>query len=133
MALQFYSNENFPIAMVNLLRSEGHDVLTSYEAGQANQGIPDDVVLQYATATGRILITENRQDFIDLHRTAPNHAGMIIFKHDRDYAGKVKAIIDFLNEDSRTLENRLLRVMKQNIKAVGQIFFVQEYGRNGED
>jgi predicted nuclease of predicted toxin-antitoxin system len=130
MALQFYSNENFPIAMVNLLRSEGHDVLTSYEAGQANQGIPDDVVLQYATATGRILITENRQDFIDLHRTTPNHAGMIIFKHDRDYAGKVKAIIDFLDEDSRTLENRLLRVMKQNIKAVGQIFFVQEYGKS---
>jgi predicted nuclease of predicted toxin-antitoxin system len=130
MVLQFYSNENFPIAMVNLLRSEGHDVLTSYEAGQANQGIPDDVVLQYATATGRILITENRQDFIDLHRTTPNHAGMIIFKHDRDYAGKVKAIIDFLDEDSRTLENRLLRVMKQNIKAVGQIFFVQEYGKS---
>jgi hypothetical protein len=45
MALQFYSNENFPITMVNLLRSEGHDVLTSYEAGQANQGIPDDVAL----------------------------------------------------------------------------------------
>jgi predicted nuclease of predicted toxin-antitoxin system len=130
MALQFYSNENFPIAMVNLLRSKGNDVLTSYEAGQANQGIPDDVVLQYATATGRILITENRQDFIDLHRPTPNHAGMIIFKHDRDYAGKVKAIIDFLDEDSRTLQNRLLRVMKQNIKAVGQIFFVQEYGKS---
>ena len=130
MALQFYSNENFPIAMVNLLRAEGHDVLTSYEAGQANQGIPDDVVLQYATAIGRILITENRQDFIDLHRTAPNHAGIIIFKHDRDYAGKVKAIIDFLDKDSRTLENRLLRVMKQNIKAVGQIFFVQEYSKS---
>ncbi|AVH65135.1 DUF5615 family PIN-like protein [Nostoc sp. 'Peltigera membranacea cyanobiont' N6] len=130
MALQFYSNENFPIAIVNLLRSKGHDVLTYYEAGQANQGIPDDVVLQYATATGRILITENRQDFIDLHRTVPNHAGMIIFKHDRDYAGKVKAIIDFFDEDSRTLENRLLRVMKQNIKVVGQIFFVQEYGKS---
>jgi predicted nuclease of predicted toxin-antitoxin system len=130
MVLQFYSNENFPIAMVNLLRSQGHDVLTSYEAGQGNQGISDDVVLQYATATGRILITENRQDFIDLHRTTPNHAGMIIFKSDRDYAGKVKAIIDFLDEDSRTLENRLLRVMKQNIKAVGQIFFVQEYGKS---
>ncbi|WGV28424.1 DUF5615 family PIN-like protein [Halotia branconii] len=130
MALQFYSNENFPIAMVNLLRLEGHDVLTSYEAGQANQGIPDDVVLQYATAIGRISITENRQDFIDLHRTAPNYAGMIIFKYDRDYSGKVKAIIDFLDEDSRTLQNRLLRVMKQNIKAVGQIFFVQEYGKS---
>ncbi len=130
MALQFYSNENFPITMVNLLRAEGYDVLTSYEAGQANQGIPDDVVLQYATKMGRILITENRQDFIDLHHSVSNHAGLIIFKSDRDYAGKVKAIIDFLNEDSRTLQNRLLRVMKQNIKAIGQIFVVQEYGKS---
>ncbi len=79
---------------------------------------------------GRILITENRQDFIDLHRTISNHAGLIIFKSDRDYAGKVKAIIDFLNEDSRTLQNRLLRVMKQNIKEIGQIFVVQEYGKS---
>ncbi|MUG93486.1 hypothetical protein F7734_14030 [Scytonema sp. UIC 10036] len=129
MVLKFYSNENFPLVMVNLLRAEGHDVLTSYEAGQANQGIPDDRVLQYATATERILITENRQDFIDLHRTMPNHAGIIIFKDDRDYAGKIKAMTDFLNEDSQSLTNRLLRVMKQNTKGVGPCFVVQEYGK----
>jgi Domain of unknown function (DUF5615) len=45
MSLQFYSNENFPLVMVKLLRAEGYDVLTSYEAGQANQGIPDHRVL----------------------------------------------------------------------------------------
>jgi predicted nuclease of predicted toxin-antitoxin system len=109
--------------MVNLLRSEGHDVLTSYEAGQANQGIPDDVVLQYATATSRILITENRQDFIDLHRTAPNHAGMIIFKHDRDYAGKVKAIIDFLDEDSRTVLESFVAGYEAKYKSSRTDFF----------
>ncbi len=115
--------------MVNLLRADGHDVLTSYEAGQANQGIPDDRVLQYATVSDRILITENRLDFIDLHRTVPHHAGMIIFKHDRDYAGKIKAMNDFLNEDGQSLKNRLLRVMKQNTKGVGPSFVVQEYRR----
>ncbi|WP_427163036.1 DUF5615 family PIN-like protein [Aliinostoc sp. HNIBRCY26] len=83
MALQFYSNENFPIAMVNLLRAEGYDVLTSYETGQANQGISDDVVLQYATKIGRILITENRQDFIDLHRIVSNHAGIMLHKSSK--------------------------------------------------
>ncbi|NJM17600.1 MAG: DUF5615 family PIN-like protein [Richelia sp. RM2_1_2] len=129
MALKFYSNENFPLIMVNLLRAEGHDVLTSYEAGQANQGTPDDQVLQYATAMDRILITENRQDFIDLHRASSNHAGIIIFKHDRDYAGKIKVMTNFLNEDDQSLGNRLLRVMKQNIKAVGPSFVVQEYDR----
>jgi predicted nuclease of predicted toxin-antitoxin system len=130
MALQFYSNENFPLVMVNLLRAEEYDVLTSYDAGQANQGIPDDQVLQYATSTKRILITENRQDFIDLHRTVPHHAGIIIFKHGRDYAGKIKAMNDFITEDGQSLENRLLRIMKQNIKGVGTSFVVQEYSRN---
>ncbi|MEG3941247.1 MULTISPECIES: hypothetical protein [unclassified Microcoleus] len=35
--LKFYSNENFPIATVDLLRSRGYDVLTSYEARQAKK------------------------------------------------------------------------------------------------
>jgi predicted nuclease of predicted toxin-antitoxin system len=129
MALQFYSNENFPIVMVNLLRAEGYDVLTSYEAGQANQRIPDDQVLRYATTTNRILLTENRQDFIDLHRITLDHPGIIIFKFDRDYTGKIKAITDFLNTDGQPLANRLLRIKKQNMKAIGPTFVVQEYFR----
>jgi predicted nuclease of predicted toxin-antitoxin system len=129
MALQFYSNENFPIAMVNLLRAEGYDVLTSYEAGQANQRIPDDQVLRYATTTHRILMTENRQDFIDLHYTTPDHPGIIIFKSDRDYTGKIKALINFLMTDHQPLDNRLLRIKKQNMKAIGPTFIVQEYFR----
>ena len=116
--------------MVNLLRAEGHDVLTSYEAGQANQRIPDDQVLRYATAMGRILMTENRQDFIDLHHSTSNHPGIIIFKSDRDYIGKIKALTDFLNTEGQLLENRLLRIKKQNMKAIGPTFTVQEYFRN---
>ncbi len=129
MPLQFYSNENFPIVMVNLLRAAGHDVLTSYEAGQANQRIPDDQVLRYATAAQRILITENRQDFIDLHGVTLDHPGIIIFKSDRDYTGKIQAMTDFLTIDSQPLENRLLRIRKQNMKAIGPTFVVQEYFR----
>jgi predicted nuclease of predicted toxin-antitoxin system len=128
--LQFYSNENFPIVMVNLLRAAGHDVLTSYEAGQANQRISDDRVLQYATATNRILITENRQDFIDLHRSKASHAGIIIFKLDRDYVSKVKTIADFIAQDQQPLADRLLRVMKQNMKNTGPTFIVQEYPKS---
>ncbi len=85
--------------------------------------------MQYATVSGRSLITENRQDFIDLHRTVSDHGGIIIFKHNRDYAGKIKAMTDFLNEDGQSLKNRLLRVMKQNTKGVRPSFVVQEYGR----
>jgi predicted nuclease of predicted toxin-antitoxin system len=125
--LKFYSNENFPIEMVDLLRSRGYDVLTSYEAGQANQKIPDDEVLMYSTNAQRIVITENRQDFINLHFRSSNHAGIVICKADRDYAGKVQLLHDFFTQDIQPMDNRLLRVMKQNLKGSQQTFILQEY------
>jgi predicted nuclease of predicted toxin-antitoxin system len=128
--LKFYSNENFPIAMVDLLRSRGYDVLTSYEAGQANQKIPDDEVLMYATNAGRVVITENRQDFINLHSTTSNHAGIVICKADRDYAGKVQVLHEFFTQDTQPMDNRLLRVMKQNLQGSQQTFILQEYPKS---
>lgn len=128
--LKFYSNENFPLKMVNLLRSRGYDVVTSYETGQANQGISDSEVLSYATNAGRIVITENRQDFIDLHQTIPDPAGIVICKVDRDYAGKVEILHNFFIQDVQPIENRLLRVMKQNIKGSKQLFVIQEYSKD---
>ena len=113
--------------MVNLLRARGYDVLTSYEAGQANQKIPDDEVLMYATNAGRIVITENRQDFINLHFTTSNHAGIVICKADRDYAGKVQVLHEFFTQDKQPMDNRLLRVIKQNLKGSPQTFILQEY------
>ena len=47
--------------------------------------------MQYATACERLLITENRPDFINLHCTVPHHAGIIIFKHDRDYRHTIES------------------------------------------
>ncbi|MEG5051196.1 MULTISPECIES: DUF5615 family PIN-like protein [unclassified Microcoleus] len=128
--LKFYSNENFPIAMVDLLRARGYDVLTSYEAGQANQKIPDDEVLMYATNAGRVVITENRQDFINLHSTTSNHAGIVICKADRDYAGKVQVLHEFFTQDTQPMDNRLLRVMKQNLKGSQQTFIPHEYPKS---
>ncbi len=45
----FYTNENFPVKVVQYLREMGYDVLTSHEAGNANQRIPDEDVLACAT------------------------------------------------------------------------------------
>lgn len=127
--IDLYSNENFPIEMVNHLRELGYDVLTSYEAGQANQGIPDDAVLAYATQQNRAIITLNREDFIQLHRSGKTHCGMIICKDDRDYKSQIK----FLNQTIGSLDfltNRLIRVKKQNQQKSDQpIFVVREYTR----
>src|SRR5665213_2240262 len=58
-----YANENFPLVAVRFLREMGHDVLTSLEAGTANQQIPDAQVLAFATKSGRAVLTNNRLHF----------------------------------------------------------------------
>lgn len=124
-----YSNENFPSDIVIILRQKGHNVLTSYEAGQANQGISDDEVLTFATQQNRIVITLNRDDFIRLHRSNINHAGIIICKDDRDYVGQANTLDVYLKEETN-LSNRLIRIKKQNQpKSSQQIFIIQEYRR----
>jgi len=45
---RLYADENFPLPVVECLRLLGHDVLTAFEAGQAEQGIPDPLVLAFA-------------------------------------------------------------------------------------
>jgi hypothetical protein len=45
---KLYANENFRRKVVEALRELGHDVLTSFEAGNANLSIPDDAVLDFA-------------------------------------------------------------------------------------
>lgn len=64
--------------MVLALRELGYGVLTSYDAGQANQGIPDDQVLTFAQQQNRTVITLNRDDFLKLHRSGIQHSGIII-------------------------------------------------------
>ena len=56
---RFYSNENFPLPTVKALRKLGHDILTTEEAGNANQQIPDDEVLRYAIEKERAILTIN--------------------------------------------------------------------------
>ena len=53
MKTNFYSNENFDLQVVKFLREFGYDVLTSTEAGNANQRIPDDEVLKFVSSQNR--------------------------------------------------------------------------------
>jgi len=41
----FYADENFHLEVVEALRRLGHDVVTALEAGQANQAITDESLL----------------------------------------------------------------------------------------
>jgi hypothetical protein len=72
---RLYSNENFPLPVVTALRSLGHDVLTTLEAGMSGQAVPDDEVLSFATTEGRALLTLNRRHFVRLHTTGGDARG----------------------------------------------------------
>jgi len=132
---KFYSNENFPMDIVRELRKLGYNVLTSYDAGQANQGIPDEDVLTFAIQQERAVITLNRDDFIELHRSGIPHNGIIICKTDRDYVGQAQTLHTYLQEELTknpvgTFRDRLIRVKKQNQpKSSRQVFVIQDYTR----
>lgn len=83
---RLYADEQFPREVVELLRPLGHDILTVQEAGNANQGISDEQVLAFAVSDERAVLTFNRFDFIRLHRTQPDHAGIVVCKEDQDWA-----------------------------------------------
>lgn len=54
---KMYSNENFPLPVVQELRRLGHDVLTIQDTGKAGQSVEDDLVLEYAVADDRAVLT----------------------------------------------------------------------------
>jgi len=89
---RFYSNENFPQSAVEELRKLSHDVLTSLEADKANQRIPDEEVLAFATIENRILLTLNRKHFIRLHANDDAHSGIVVCTQDSDFVGLAQRI-----------------------------------------
>ncbi len=90
--MQFYADENFPLFVVAELRNLGHEVLTAFEDGKANQKVSDEKVLQRAVELERVVLTINRKDFKKLHETDNSHAGIFICTFDSDFVGQAKRI-----------------------------------------
>jgi hypothetical protein len=104
-----YANENFSRPVVELLRALGHDVLTSIEAGNANQEIPDGEVLRFAVSKRRTVITFNRADFIQLHKKNDAHDGIIVCSQDPDSASLATRVHRKIRANE-PLGGKLLRV-----------------------
>jgi predicted nuclease of predicted toxin-antitoxin system len=108
---RLYSNENFPLPVVDRLRALGLDVLTVQESGKADQALPDDKVLEFAAAEERAVLTINRRHFIRLHRERPQHAGIIVCTFDADFAGQAERIHQSIGGQS-ALTGQLIRVSR---------------------
>lgn len=105
----FYANENFPRRAVEALRALGHDVITTQEAGNAGQAIPDLEVLDFATRAGRAVLTLNRRDFIRLHKRGIAHAGIVVCTEDTDAAAQATRVHDAVTA-LPSLEGQLVRI-----------------------
>jgi hypothetical protein len=108
---RLYSNENFPLPVVEHLRALGHDVLTVQETGKADQAWPDSDVLAFATKENRSILTLNRLHFIRLHRSGATHAGIIVCTFDPDFRRQAERIHQAVGEQS-SLSGQLLRVTR---------------------
>ena len=106
---RLYSNENFPLPVVEELLRLGHDVLTLQETGKAGQGVTDEAVLAFVCAEGRALVTLNRKHFIRLHRQQGNHSGIIVCTVDPDFVGLARRIHEAIEAQSQ-LAGQLIRI-----------------------
>lgn len=107
----FYADEQFPLRTTQHLRALGHDVQTVQDADKANQRIPDEEVLAFATQQGRAVLTLNRRDFIRLHQTSLEHAGIVVAKDDIDKVALAERIHRVVKSGA-PLAGKLLRVTK---------------------
>ena len=108
-----YSNENYPLGIVERLRELGHDVLTALDAGNAGRGIPDNEVLRFATMQQRAVITHNRRHFFRLDREiASQHAGIIACTYDPDEARQAQLIDEAIRNLGDALTGKVLRVYR---------------------
>ena len=106
---RLYSNENFPLPVVEKLRALGHDVLTIQETGKADQALPDKEVLAFATRENRAVLTLNRLHFIRLHREQAQHTGIIVCTFDPAFEAQAERIHKAI-AGKASLAGQLLRV-----------------------
>ena len=106
---RLFADENFPLPVVQELRSLGHDVVTIQEAGMAERGVSDADVLTHAASGGRAVLTLNRKHFIQLHRQRPGHPGIVACTSDPDFAAQARRIHLALCTEA-DLSNQLIRV-----------------------
>lgn len=112
---RLYGDENFDVETLNLLKGFGYDAVSARDIGMANQHIPDDQVLLYATSQNRAVVTFNRKDFFRLHKSNPEHAGIIACTYDADRMRLAQNIDDRITEADGVLDGKLIRVWKPNL------------------
>ena len=105
---KFYADENIRIQMVQEMRAKGLDVQTSPEAN--NDGITDPEQLDYATSQNRIILTDNRRDFIKLHNEGKEHSGIFSYKPQSLSIEQATARTQYVCKQVADMQNAHIRI-----------------------
>ncbi len=111
---RLYGDENFDVHAMETLRNWGNDTLTARDAEQANQAVPDEKVLEFATENGRAVVTFDRRDYFHLHKANPSHAGIIACTYDANTHALAERIHEEIAAENDDLTNKLLRIYRPN-------------------
>jgi predicted nuclease of predicted toxin-antitoxin system len=91
--IRYFFDEHIPNAAAGALRRDGADVLTAAEAGRLS--LPDDEQLRFATAEGRVMVTQD-DDYLTLagvfFATGEEFEG-IAYSHPDKYQHNVSGLI----------------------------------------
>ncbi len=112
--MQFIIDESTGAAVVEYLRSEGHDVLAVAETmPQAS----DRDVLSRAVSEGRILVT-NDKDFGELvFRSGLAHLGVLLLRlRDESPAGRVSVVKAILAHHADKLAGQFVVATENNVR-----------------
>jgi len=96
LGVRLFTDEHIFGDLARLLRSRGFDAESCQEAGRANQGIPDEDHLVYASQHDMAVLTFNRSDFLRLDigwkQAGRQHAGIIVSVRVDDFGELLRRV-----------------------------------------
>jgi hypothetical protein len=112
------TDEHIPPHLGAHLIRMGYDVLTvrQTDISKFGDGTSDAAVIERAKVLGRVVVTNNRTDFEELHESLQgNHCGIIVcpVERDEDLKKQAKMIHDAI-EEYPDVRGQLLRVTTVN-------------------
>ena len=97
--MRFFLDQDVPIDVARVLQRAGHDVVLLKECLPVTA--TDGEVLRYSTEQDRILITCNRDDFLELAREEP-FSGIIILIRRKSRVQECAKVLSLLDRAGET-------------------------------
>ena len=108
--LSFYFDEDVSVKIADNLRNRGFDTRTTLQA--KNLGASDDEQLDYSAKAGRVLVSHNPKDFLDLHggylTAGKTHSVIVLVVRQKDPYRTVARLLHLVqNTPPEDMRNQL--------------------------